>query len=70
MNLTVVTEATVKRVDFKEYSSSDTKSLQAIGVTYEKRGTTLSVRVNKEVILYTGAFGSLQILELSYSHPR
>ncbi|KAI3400601.1 hypothetical protein diail_2312 [Diaporthe ilicicola] len=65
VNLTVETDAVVKRVDFQEHSSGDTKSLQAIGVTYEKGGTTLSIRANKEVILCAGAFGSPQILELS-----
>lgn len=64
-NLTVETDATVKGVDFREHGSGDTKSLQAIGVTYEKEGVTLSVRANKEVILCAGAFGSPQILELS-----
>lgn len=65
VNLTVETEARVKRVVFQEQGSGDRKSLQAIGVTYEKGGITLSVRANKEVILCAGAFGSPQILELS-----
>lgn len=64
-NLTVETDATVKRVVFQENGSGDTKPLQAIGVTYEKGGITLSARANKEVILCPGAFGSPQILELS-----
>ena len=64
-NLTVETAATVKRVVFQEHSSSGTKQLQAIGVTYEKGGITSSVRANKEVILCSGVFGSPQILELS-----
>lgn len=65
VNLTVETEARVKRVIFQEQGSGDTKPLQAIGVTYEKGGITLSARANKEVILCAGAFGSPQILELS-----
>ncbi|KAJ0107624.1 hypothetical protein J7T55_007815 [Diaporthe amygdali] len=65
VNLTVETDAIVERVVFQEHGSGDTKSLQAIGVTYEKGGITLSVRANKEVILCAGAFGSPQILELS-----
>lgn len=65
VNLTVETEARVKRVVFQEQGSGDTKSLQAIGVTYEKGGITFTVRANKEVILCAGAFGSPQILELS-----
>lgn len=64
-NLTVETEARVKRVVFQEQGSGDMNSLQATGVTYEKGGITLSVRANKEVILCAGAFGSPQILELS-----
>lgn len=64
-NLTVETDAVVKRVDFQEHRSGDSKTLQAIGVTYEKGGITLSVRANKEVILCAGVFGSPQILELS-----
>ncbi|KAK7727262.1 hypothetical protein SLS63_007313 [Diaporthe eres] len=65
VNLTVETDAIVKRVDFQEFGSGDAKSLQAIGVTYEKGGITVSVKANKEVILCAGAFGSPQILELS-----
>lgn len=65
VNLTVETDAVVKRVDFQELGSGDAKSLQATGVTYEKGGITSSVRANKEVILCAGAFGSPQILELS-----
>lgn len=64
-NLTVETDATVKRVDFREHGSGDTKSLQAVGITYEKEGNTMSVAANREVILCAGAFGSPQILELS-----
>lgn len=64
-NLTVETDARVKRVVFQEHGSGDTKSLQAVGVDYEKGGITLSVKANKEVILCAGAFGSPQILELS-----
>lgn len=65
VNLTVETEARVKRVVFQEQGSGNTKSLQAIGVSYEKGGITSSARANKEVILCAGAFGSPQILELS-----
>lgn len=64
-NLTVETDARVKRVVFQEHSSGETKSLQAVGVDYEKGGITFSVKANKEVILCAGAFGSPQILELS-----
>lgn len=64
-NLTVEPDAIVKRVIFQEHSSGDTTTLQAIGVTYEKGGLTLSVKADKEVILCAGAFGSPQILELS-----
>lgn len=64
-NLTVETDAIVHRVIFQEHSSGDTKTRQAVGVTYEKGGVTLSVRANKEIILCAGAFGSPQILELS-----
>jgi choline dehydrogenase-like flavoprotein len=65
VNLTVETDARVKRVVFREHSSGDTERLQAIGVTYEKGGITLSARANKQVILCVGVFGSPQILELS-----
>lgn len=65
VNLTVETEARVKRAVFQEEGSGDANSLRAIGVTYEKEGITLSVKANKEVILCAGAFGSPQILELS-----
>lgn len=65
VNLTVETDARVKRVVFQEHDSGYTKPLQAIGVEYEKGGTTLLASANKEVILCGGAFGSPQILELS-----
>ncbi|KAH8779957.1 hypothetical protein F5883DRAFT_600235 [Diaporthe sp. PMI_573] len=65
VNLTVETDARVKRFVFREHSSGDTERLQAIGVTYEKGGITLSARANKQVILCAGVFGSPQILELS-----
>lgn len=65
VNLIVETDAIVKKVDFQELGSGDAKSLQAIGVTYEKAGITLSARASKEVILCAGAFGTPQILELS-----
>lgn len=64
-NLTVETGAIVKKVDFREGNSGGIGSLQAVGVTYEKGGITLSVRARNEVILCAGAFGSPQILELS-----
>lgn len=64
-NLVIETGATVKRVDFRESDSGGTRSIQAVGVTYEKGGITLSVRASKEIILCAGAFGSPQILELS-----
>ena len=38
---------------------------RAIGVEYQKKGTTYQAMVNKEVILSAGAIGSPQILQLS-----
>jgi choline dehydrogenase-like flavoprotein len=65
VNLTVETLARVTRVDFREHVFGDVKQLQAIGVTYEKEGKSVSVSARKEVILCAGVFGSPQILEIS-----
>ncbi|KAF3939091.1 hypothetical protein ABW19_dt0210004 [Dactylella cylindrospora] len=57
-NVHVITDATVKKVNFK----STKKGLQATGVTLENGSTFTATR---EVILSAGSFQSPQLLELS-----
>lgn len=56
-NLTVITKALVHKVLFE--------SKQAVGVRYERKGTTTDVRCSKEVVLSAGSIGSPHILQLS-----
>ncbi len=61
-NLTVVTHALVHKVLLEGKT--------AVGVRYERKGKTLDVRVNKEVILSAGSIGSPHILQLSGIGPK
>ncbi|MFC5179859.1 GMC family oxidoreductase [Actinomadura harenae] len=60
-NLTVVTDALVTGVDIE--------GGRAVGVTYEARGETVTVRAEGEVILSGGAVNSPQLLMLSGIGP-
>ena len=56
-NLTVITEALVKRVIFE--------GKRATGIEYIRRGRTETININREVILSGGVINSPQILQLS-----
>lgn len=56
-NLTVITHALVHKVVIEDK--------QAVGVRYERKGKTIDVRCNKEVVLSAGSIGSPHILQLS-----
>ncbi|WP_448956238.1 GMC family oxidoreductase [Labrys neptuniae] len=56
-NLTVLTNCLVERIDFD--------SRRAIGVTCRRKGTRLSLRAGREVILSAGTVGSPHLLMLS-----
>jgi choline dehydrogenase len=56
-NLTLITNATVTRVIFKDK--------QAVGVEFENNGTRKFVRVRREVLLCAGTVNSPQLLMLS-----
>ncbi|MFC5080539.1 Oxygen-dependent choline dehydrogenase [Vibrio thalassae] len=43
---------------------------QAVGVQYEKSGTVVDAKVNKEVISSAGSIGSVQLLQLSGIGPK
>ncbi|KAL4926695.1 GMC family oxidoreductase [Aspergillus undulatus] len=60
-NVTIVTEATVRRVLFESQGGNVT----ATGVEYEHNGLTTTVGTTNEVILAAGAFHTPKILELS-----
>ncbi len=61
-NLTIVTDALVRRVLFD--------GNRAVGVEYEHDGEVSVAKANKEVILSAGAFNTPQILKLSGVGPR
>jgi choline dehydrogenase len=61
-NLTVVTHALVHKVLLEGKT--------AVGVRYERKGKTIDVGVNKEVILSAGSIGSPHILQLSGIGPK
>jgi len=56
-NLTVITHALVHKVLLEDKT--------AVGITYERKGKVVEVRVNKEVILSAGSIGSPHLLQLS-----
>lgn len=56
-NLTVVTHALVHKVLLEDKT--------AVGIRYERKGKTVDVRCNKEVLLSAGSIGSPHILQLS-----
>lgn len=56
-NLTIIPEAFVNRIEFE--------GLRAVGVNFDYRGETRSVRAEREVILSAGAINSPQLLMLS-----
>ncbi len=60
-NLTVVTDALVRRITFEDR--------RARGVTYSQHGGTQNVSVAREVILAAGAYNSPQLLMLSGIGP-
>jgi len=60
-NLTVITHALVHQVLIEDK--------KAVGVRYERKGQTIDLRVNKEVILSAGSIGSPHILQLSGVGP-
>ena len=60
-NLDLIVNAHVVKIDFENN--------KAVGVTYIKGGNIRSVRVDREVILSSGAFNSPQILMLSGIGP-
>ena len=61
-NLTVLTQAQVRRVLFE--------GRRAIGVEFERQGRLVVARAGKGVVLAAGAFGSPQILMLSGVGPQ
>jgi choline dehydrogenase len=61
-NLTVVTHALVHKVLLE--------GKKAVGVRYERKGKTIEVKANKEVILSAGPIGSPHILQLSGIGPK
>jgi choline dehydrogenase-like flavoprotein len=63
-NLTVITDALVKKIIIDETSKT------ASGVQYSVKGKTHSVYANKEVLLSAGAFNSPQVLMLSGVGPK
>src|SRR5690606_18020304 len=56
-NFEILTEANVQRVIIKDG--------KAVGVEYERGGSSYTVSSTREVILSAGVFGSPKILELS-----
>ncbi|KAJ5652794.1 glucose-methanol-choline (gmc) oxidoreductase [Penicillium longicatenatum] len=62
-NMNIVTEATVRKIDFS--SESQDGSLVATGVEVELNGQILNIPAKKEVILAAGAFQTPKLLELS-----
>ncbi len=60
-NLKVVTDAFVTRIDFE--------GTHAVGVTYERKGKTVNVRADREVIVSAGALASPKILMTSGVGP-
>jgi choline dehydrogenase len=56
-NLTVLTEASVRRVVLKDK--------RCVGVVYTRQGTEVTVHARREVILCAGAVATPQLLELS-----
>lgn len=63
-NLTIVTEARVKKVNFERTSGAQS-TLRATSVLYEKDGHSVSASATREVVLCAGVFGSPQFLEVS-----
>ncbi len=61
-NLTVVTHALVHKVLLE--------GKKAIGVRYERKGTIIEAKTNKEVILSAGPIGSPHLLQLSGIGPK
>lgn len=61
-NLTVITHAQVHEVLFSTVQSSSKK---AVGVSFERKGKMLEVNASKEIILSAGSIGSPHILQLS-----
>lgn len=62
-NLRIVTGALVQKIVF-EKESSDSEAV-AKSVVYGTAGAIREVRIDKEIILAAGAFGTPQLLELS-----
>ena len=60
-NLTVLTHATVHKVEFE--------GTRAVGVTYERNGQVVTARASSEIILSGGIVGSAQVLMLSGIGP-
>lgn len=63
-NLTIVTEARVRKVNFDHTDGAHNK-LRATSVLYDKDGQSGSAGTRREVVLCAGVFGSPQLLEVS-----
>ncbi len=63
-NLTIVTEARVRKVSF-EHTNGTHNKLRATSVLYEKDGQSVAAGARREVVLCAGVFGSPQLLEVS-----
>ncbi|KAJ5771124.1 uncharacterized protein N7511_003175 [Penicillium nucicola] len=69
-NYDVLAKAHVTRLVFDNSSSSDNLTASAVEYTMDNGTTTLSVKVNKEVILASGSIGSPAVLLYSGVGPK
>ncbi|KAJ5301571.1 hypothetical protein N7508_006434 [Penicillium antarcticum] len=69
-NYDVLANAHVTRLVFDKSSSSDNLTASAVEYTMDNGTTTLSVKVNKEVILASGSIGSPAVLLYSGIGPK
>lgn len=69
-NYDVLTDAYVTRILFDDSSPSDNLTASAVEYTLDGGNTTLSVQVNKEVILSSGTIGSPSVLLHSGVGPK